>query len=75
MNLHAESKFSPTRVALLRYGAVSIVVLLVVSFWQLQVVRSDYYTNLAERNRIRTLPVMAPRGIIYDRNGRTLVDY
>ena len=75
MNLHAESKFSPTRVALLRYGAVSIVVLLLVSFWQLQVVRSDYYTNLAERNRIRTLPVMAPRGIIYDRNGRTLVDY
>ncbi|MFB3095268.1 MAG: penicillin-binding protein 2, partial [Candidatus Acidiferrales bacterium] len=71
MNLHAESKLSPTRVALLRYGAVSIVVLLVVSFWQLQVVRSDYYTNLAERNRIRTLPVMAPRGIIYDRNGRT----
>lgn len=75
MPLLAETKLSIQRVALLRYFAVAIVVLLLVGFWQLQVVRSEYYANLAERNRIRTLPVMAPRGLILDREGRPLVDH
>ena len=58
MNLHAESKLSPTRVALLRYGAVSIVVLLLVSFWQLQVVRSEYSSRVdTDHARARLLLV------------------
>ena len=71
----AEPKLSPQRLSLLRYGIAAVVVLLLAGFWQLQVVRSDYYTRLAEANRLRTLPVMAPRGLIVDRNGRTLVDH
>ncbi|MDA2914403.1 penicillin-binding protein 2, partial [Acidobacteriia bacterium AH_259_A11_L15] len=71
----AEPKLSPQRLSLLRYGIAAGVVLLLAGFWQLQVVRSDYYTRLAEANRIRTLPVMAPRGLILDRNGRRLVDH
>lgn len=75
MHLHAESKLPPQRLFLLRYGVTAIVVLLLVGFWQLQVVRSDYYADLAERNHIRTVPLMAPRGLIQDRQGRTLVDH
>ncbi|MFQ5723441.1 MAG: penicillin-binding protein 2 [Terriglobia bacterium] len=71
----AEPKLSPQRLSWLRYGIVAGVVLLLAGFWQLQVVRSDYYTRLAEANRIRRLPVMAPRGLILDRNERTLVDH
>lgn len=41
-------------------------------FW-LQIVRGEYYRNLAEGNRIRTITVKAPRGVIYDRNGQLLV--
>lgn len=75
MPLHAESKLSSQRLAFLRGALVAMVVLLLTGFWQLQVVRSDYYANLAERNRIRTLPVMAPRGLILDRDSRPLVDH
>src|SRR3970282_2935223 len=74
MDLHADPRLPSSRLALLRYGIAAVGVLLLVGFWQLQVVRSDYYAELAERNRIRTLPLMAPRGLIQDREGRTLVN-
>ena len=45
-----------------------------VRFWRLQVVQHDYYVQLAESNRIREIPILAPRGAIKDRNGVTLVD-
>src|SRR5436305_14944941 len=32
------------------------------------------YASLAEQNRIRNVPILAPRGKIIDRNGRTIVD-
>lgn len=40
----------------------------------LQVVRNDYYTGLAEGNRVRIEPLPAPRGIVYDRNGVILAE-
>jgi penicillin-binding protein 2 len=42
--------------------------------WYLQVMTSDQYEVVAEANRVRTVPVEAPRGRILDRNGRVLVD-
>ncbi len=39
----------------------------------LQVVRGDYYYSIAEGNRIRIERIEPKRGIIYDRNGNTLV--
>jgi penicillin-binding protein 2 len=35
---------------------------------------SGYYASAAEKNRIRNVPVLAPRGKILDREGRTIVD-
>ncbi|MFQ5696017.1 MAG: penicillin-binding protein 2, partial [Terriglobia bacterium] len=75
MHLLAEPKLSARRLLLLRVGAAALVVLLLTGFWQLQVVRSEYYANLAERNRIRTLPMMAPRGDMEDREGAILVSH
>ncbi len=48
--------------------------LLLLGFWKLQIVESDRYSQLAELNRIRTIPVIAPRGTVLDREGRVLVD-
>ncbi len=42
--------------------------------WSLTVLDFELYKNLAERNRVRTIPELAPRGLIYDREGRVLVD-
>lgn len=48
--------------------------ILVVAFFRIQVLGSDAWTLRAVSNRIRTLPVPAPRGTIYDRNGEILAD-
>ena len=39
----------------------------------LQVVQGKYYERLADGNRLRLIPIMATRGIFYDRNGVPLV--
>jgi len=39
----------------------------------LQVIKGDFYQTLAEKNRIRTIPIFTPRGIIYDKFGKQLV--
>jgi len=45
-----------------------------VGFWKLQVVQSGHFVDLAERNRVRSIPIIAPRGPMLDREGRVLVD-
>ncbi len=47
--------------------------LLVMRLFTLQVVRASYYSRLSDENRIRTILIPAPRGIILDRNGNALV--
>jgi penicillin-binding protein 2 len=47
---------------------------LVVYFWHLQVLRGKYFRDLAENNRIRALPIPAPRGPLFDRRGRILAE-
>jgi penicillin-binding protein 2 len=43
-------------------------------FWMLQVAEHAFYRQQAENNRIREIPIPAPRGAILDRNGIPLVD-
>jgi penicillin-binding protein 2 len=45
-----------------------------VGFWKLQVVQSGHFLDLAEKNRVRSIPIIAPRGAMLDREGRVLVD-
>lgn len=42
--------------------------------YYLQIVRGDYFSERAENQRVRYIPVPAPRGAIFDRNGKLLVD-
>ncbi|HLF56202.1 MAG TPA: penicillin-binding protein 2, partial [Thermoanaerobaculia bacterium] len=44
------------------------------AFFIQQVVRGAEYLELAENNRLRRLSIEAPRGTIYDRHGRVLVE-
>ena len=60
--------------AIASYVIVGMVGLLLVGFWKLQVVDSDKYSQMAERNRVRAIPIIAPRGRMLDRDGRVLVD-
>ena len=45
----------------------------VARLFYLQMIRGSYYRDLSENNRTRTKVIPAPRGIIYDRNGKPLV--
>jgi len=56
------------------YVIVGMVGVLLLGFWKLQVIDSDKYLSMAERNRVRSIPVIAPRGRMLDRDGRVLVD-
>jgi penicillin-binding protein 2 len=69
-----DQKVPQGRLALVSYLAAIFVVLLLVGFWKLQVVQSGHFADLAERNRVRSIPIIAPRGPMLDREGRVLVD-
>ena len=62
------------RLSVCTYAVFGVIVLLMLGFWKLQILDSDYYKELAERNRIRSIPIIAPRGRLLDREGRVLVD-
>jgi len=52
---------------------VAIFGVLFARLFTLQVVRASYYSRLSDENRIRTVLIPAPRGIIFDRNNQALV--
>jgi len=70
----SDQKIPQGRLALFSYLSVALVVFLLVGFWKLQVVQSNHFADLAERNRIRYIPIIAPRGAMLDREGRVLAD-
>ena len=54
--------------------ALTIFVLLFLRLWYLQIIQTDTYQALSEKNRTRYIPIAAPRGPIVDRDGHMLVD-
>src|SRR3954462_7129320 len=62
------------RLTVLQYVITVVFSLLAVSFWVFQVVQHAKFAEMAENNHQRTLPLRAPRGLVFDRNGRVLVE-
>lgn len=52
----------------------AIFLFLIQGFWQLQVIEEDVYAARATANHIKSLPILAPRGNILDRDRRIIVD-
>src|SRR5581483_4640704 len=69
-----DEKVSQIRLTAVQYIILAIFLILAYGLWRLQVVQSDFYASLAEKNRIRNVPILAPRGKILDREGRIIVD-
>jgi len=69
-----DEKVSSIRLTAVQYIILVIFMILAYGLWRLQVMQSDFYAQLAEKNRIRNVPILAPRGKILDREGRTIVD-
>ena len=69
-----DNRLPQARLAVVSYVIVGMIGLLLIGFCKLQVIDSDKYSQWADRNRIRSIPVIAPRGRMLDRDGRVLVD-
>jgi penicillin-binding protein 2 len=69
-----DNRLPQERLAAASYVIVGMIALLLLGFWKLQVIDSDKYLQLAERNRVRSIPIIAARGRMLDRDGRVLVD-
>ena len=75
LRLHRnDPKTAASKVAVFQYLTVAVFVFLVAGFWKLQVQNPDVYSEAAERNRIKSTPILAARGKILDRDGRVIVD-
>lgn len=56
------------------YGFIIFCLLiLLIKIGYLQIFKKNYYQSIAEENRIRIETIPAPRGIIYDQNGKQIV--
>ena len=61
-----------TRVFIVYIFILCLSIILTVKLYQIQIIDGPHYRELAEGNRIRILPVSAPRGEILDRKGKVL---
>jgi len=62
------------RLRFIQVLVVMMLTLLGVRLYVLQVVRGERYGEIAENQRRRRLPIAAPRGVIFDRENRPIVD-
>ena len=74
MALHEERQRFEVRLSGLQYIIVGLFAVLGASFWVLQIAQHDRFQEMAENNHQRTLPLRAPRGVLFDRDGRMLVE-
>ena len=72
--LGRDEKIPQTKFTVVQYCILAVFILLAYGLWSLQVRKSDEYTTRAEQNRIKQVPILAPRGKIYDRDGQLIVD-
>src|SRR6266446_2315893 len=68
-----DEKVSSFRLTAVQYIILVIFLVLAYGLWRLQVVSSEFYAALAEKNKTREVPILAPRGKILDRAGREIV--
>src|SRR5215216_6206493 len=74
MKFEDSSQNLRARLRFVQVLAIVMLGLLSVRLYILQVVRGERYAEIAENQRRRRLLIPAPRGMIFDREGRVIVD-
>jgi len=69
-----DDKVPQFKLTAVQYLILAVMVVLIFRLARLEVAGTEKYETLAERNRVRTIPILAPRGKILDREGRIIVD-
>jgi penicillin-binding protein 2 len=74
MKLNDFSQNLPVRVATIQAFAFLLLTILGARMYYMQIVKGDYYVKKASDQRMRVIRMPAPRGAIFDRHGKLLVD-
>jgi penicillin-binding protein 2 len=73
--LMSEDRRSLTvRLSSLQVIVTVLFTVLAVAFWVFQIAQHQKFAQMAEENHLRRLPLPAPRGVLFDRNGKVLVE-
>ncbi len=57
------------------YIVIAVTMVLYLSrLWYLQIFKGDELRDASENNRVKQIRIMAPRGLVFDRNGKVLVE-
>jgi penicillin-binding protein 2 len=67
-------KVPNVKLVAVQWGILLMMLALAAGLWRLQVLGAENFKSLAEQNRIRKVPVLAPRGKLFDRDNRLIVD-
>lgn len=62
------------RARVARIAVVGVLALLTISFFNVQIVHHTDYARASTSNQVQTIPLSAPRGILYDRDGEVIAD-
>jgi len=74
-NLMPDDRRSLTiRLGVVQYLVAVVFAALAVAFWVFQIGQHEKFREMAENNRLRKLPLPAPRGVLLDRHGKVLVE-
>jgi penicillin-binding protein 2 len=75
---HGVNAFHPHlldhRLGMARTGVWIVLGIIILSFFRTQILGHGKYQLQSETNRLRPIPLPAPRGVIYDRNGHVLAE-
>ena len=74
MKFEDDSQNLKVRLRVIQVLIILMITALGIMLYYLQIVNGAFYAERAENQRIRLLPIPAPRGVIMDRNGNVLVD-
>jgi penicillin-binding protein 2 len=74
MNIYEDLRPLRTRIVWYRLLIIAVFAGISLRFWQLQIVRSTTYEELARANHVRPIAEAAPRGLVLDRYGRIVAE-
>jgi len=74
MSIHEDRRKVTIRLSILQYLVIFIFTVLAVGFWILQVVQHSKFEEMAENNNQRNIALRAPRGLVFDRDMKVLVE-
>jgi len=72
MSFHPNDVARRSRAA--AWMSAGLIVFLVGAFFRTQILRNQQWVLQSEENRLREVPISAPRGMIFDRNGKIIAE-